>query len=45
MLARVVSDGIPAFMVGGWSDLYQRGGILNYTGLQNLWADRPLAPP
>ncbi|HUZ29562.1 MAG TPA: CocE/NonD family hydrolase, partial [Solirubrobacteraceae bacterium] len=24
MLARVVADGIPAYMVGGWSDLYQR---------------------
>ena len=45
MLARVVADGIPAFMVGGWSDLYQRGGILNYTGLQNLWAHRPLGAP
>ncbi len=45
MLARVVADRIPAFMVGGWSDLYQRGGILNYTGLQNLWAHRPLGAP
>ena len=45
MLARVVADRIPAYMVGGWSDLYQRGGILNYTGLQNLWAHRALGAP
>jgi hypothetical protein len=45
MLGRVVADGIPAYMVGGWFDLYQRGGILNYTGLQNLWARRPVGAP
>jgi putative CocE/NonD family hydrolase len=45
MLARVVADHIPAFMVGGWFDLYQRGGILNYTGLQNLWDHRPVGAP
>jgi len=45
MLATVVKDGIPAYMVGGWFDLYQRGGILNYTGLQNLWDHRPVGAP
>jgi hypothetical protein len=45
MLARVVANGIPAYMVGGWSDLYQRGGLLNYTGLQNLWAHRAVGAP
>jgi putative CocE/NonD family hydrolase len=32
-------------MVGGWFDLYQRGGILNYTGLQDLWAHRSVGAP
>jgi len=41
MLPKLIANRIPAYMVGGWSDLYQRGGILNYTGLQNLWAHRP----
>jgi putative CocE/NonD family hydrolase len=45
LLARIVANGIPAFMVGGWFDLYQRGGILNYTGLQNAWAHRPVSAP
>jgi putative CocE/NonD family hydrolase len=35
-LASVVSDHIPAFLVGGWNDLFQAGEPLNYVGLQNL---------
>jgi putative CocE/NonD family hydrolase len=44
-LQKVVQDHIPAFLVGGWNDLFQRGELLNYTGLQNLYDGRaPLAP-
>ena len=35
-LSAVVSDHIPAFLVGGWNDLFQSGEPLNYVGLQNL---------
>lgn len=44
-LADVVADHIPAFLVGGWHDLFQRGELLNYTGLQNLVAGRPVLGP
>ncbi len=37
-LKRVVRNGIPAFMVSGWFDVYQRGAPLNVAALQNLWA-------
>jgi len=40
-LAAVVADHIPAFLVGGWNDLFQAGEPLNYVGLQNLWDHRP----
>lgn len=45
MLDRVVANGVPAYMVGGWFDLYQRGGPLNFSGLQNAWAHRPVTAP
>ncbi len=35
-LASVVKDNIPAFLVGGWNDLFEQGEPLNYVGLQNL---------
>jgi putative CocE/NonD family hydrolase len=44
-LARIVYSGIPAFMVGGWFDLFQRGEMMNYAGLQNAWAGRPVYAP
>ncbi len=40
-LADVVHDHIPAFLVGGWNDLFQAGEPLNYVGLQNLYDGRP----
>jgi hypothetical protein len=40
-LAAVVNDHIPAFLVGGWNDLFQAGEPLNYVGLQNLFDGRP----
>jgi hypothetical protein len=40
-LAAVVADHIPAFLVGGWNDLFQAGEPLNYVGLQNDFDGRP----
>jgi len=45
MLEHVARNGIPAFMVGGWFDLYQRGEPLNYSGLQNASLGRPVTAP
>lgn len=45
MLARVVANGIPAYMVGGYFDLYQRGEPLDYSGLQNAYSGRPVGAP
>ncbi|HEV7977244.1 CocE/NonD family hydrolase [Amycolatopsis sp.] len=41
VLDEVVANGIPAYLVGGWDDLFQRGALMNYAGLQNAWAGRP----
>jgi putative CocE/NonD family hydrolase len=40
-LSAVVSDHVPAFLVGGWNDLFESGEPLNYVGLQNLYDGRP----
>jgi putative CocE/NonD family hydrolase len=45
ILQRVVSDNIPAFLVGGWNDLFQHGELLNYTGLQNAYNGRSIYAP
>lgn len=37
--------GIPAFLIGGWFDIFQRGEMLNYSGLQNAYAGRPVGAP
>src|SRR4051812_32702049 len=42
MLKKVVANRIPAFLVDGWNDLYQRGAMMNYAGLQNAFAGRPV---
>ncbi len=39
-LPAVVADQIPAFMVGGWNDLFESGEPLNYVGLQDLYDGR-----
>jgi putative CocE/NonD family hydrolase len=44
-LKTIVRNHIPAFMIGGWFDLFQRGAPLNYSGLQNAWAGRPVGAP
>jgi hypothetical protein len=41
VLGDVVSNGIPAYLVGGEFDLFQRGEPLNYSSLQNLYDGRP----
>lgn len=40
-LPAVVADHIPAFLVGGWNDLFESGEPMNYVGLQNLSDGRP----
>ena len=45
MLAQIVANHIPAFLVGGWYDLFQRGELLNYSGLQNAYDGRPVSAP
>jgi hypothetical protein len=44
-LAHVAALDIPTFLVGGWFDLFQRGEPLNYSGLQNAAAGRPVEAP
>jgi putative CocE/NonD family hydrolase len=45
VLRRVVDNGVPAFLVGGWYDLFQRGEPLNFSGLQNAYFHRPVGAP
>lgn len=45
VLDKIVANGVPAFMVGGWNDLFQRGAPLTYAGLQNAAAGRPVGAP
>ena len=37
-LDRVVRNGIPALIVSGWHDVYQRGAVLDFARLQNAWS-------
>lgn len=45
VLGQVVANRVPAYLVGGLNDVYQEGAPLNYAGLQNAWAHRPLTAP
>jgi hypothetical protein len=45
VLDDVVANGIPAYLVGGHFDLFQRGEPMNYAGLQNAYAHRPVGAP
>jgi hypothetical protein len=45
VLGKIVANGIPAYLVGGEYDLFQRGEPLNYAGLQNAWAGRAVNAP
>ncbi len=48
VLQKVVDNGVPAYIVGGQYDVFQRGEPLLYSGLQNAWSGRsvwePMAP-
>jgi len=44
-LSTVVAHHVPAFLVGGWYDLFQHGEPLNYIALQNLSDGRPAGAP
>ena len=44
-LKQVVRDHVPAYLVGGWYDIFQRGEPLNFTGLQNALAGRSVYAP
>jgi len=44
-LPAIVANGVPAYLVGGLYDVFQRGAPLNYAGLQNAWAGRPAHRP
>ena len=37
-LDRIVRNGIPALVVSGWHDVYQRGAVLDYAGFQNAFS-------
>lgn len=42
---QIVANGIPALLVGGWTDIFRRGAPLLYAALQNASVGRdPLAP-
>ncbi len=45
VLDKIVANGIPAYLIGGEFDLFQRGEPLNYAALQNAWAGRPVNAP
>jgi putative CocE/NonD family hydrolase len=45
VLPKIVAEHLPTFLVGGWNDLFQHGELLNYSGLQNLAAGRPVTAP
>ncbi|MEO6885912.1 MAG: CocE/NonD family hydrolase [Jatrophihabitantaceae bacterium] len=45
VLQKIVDNGIPAYLIGGEYDLFQRGEPMNYAGLQNAYARRPVGAP
>lgn len=45
VLRRVVANGIPAYLVGGEFDIFQRGEPVNYAELQNAWDHRDVIGP
>lgn len=45
VIRRVVANHIPAYLVGGEFDIFQRGEPMNYAAFQNAWDHRsPTAP-
>jgi len=45
VLAKVVANGIPAYLVGGEFDIFQNGEPLDYAALQNAYDGRPTTAP
>jgi hypothetical protein len=45
VLQKIVDNGIPAYLVGGEYDLFQRGEAMNYAGFQNAWSGRSVTAP
>jgi putative CocE/NonD family hydrolase len=45
ILARIVANGIPAYLVGGEFDIFQNGEPLNYAELQNAYDGRSVDAP
>jgi putative CocE/NonD family hydrolase len=45
VLARIVANHIPAYLVGGEFDIFQHGEPINYAELQNAWAGRGVTAP
>ena len=45
VIRRVVANHIPAYLVGGEFDIFQRGEPLNYAELQNAWDGRSATAP
>jgi uncharacterized protein len=45
ILARVVANHIPAYLIGGEFDIFQNGEPLNYAELQNAWDGRSVTAP
>ncbi len=45
VLARIVANHIPAYIVGGEFDIFQHGEPLDYAALQNAWAGRSVTAP
>ena len=44
-LAAIVRNKVAALLIGGWSDVFQRGEPLNYAGLQNAVSRRATGRP
>jgi len=42
---RIVKNRIPALLVGGWHDVFQRGSLMNFAALQNAYAGRRISAP
>ena len=40
VLAKIVANGIPAYLLGGEFDIFQNGEPLNYAALQNAYDGR-----
>ncbi len=45
VLQRIVANHIPAYLVGGEFDIFQRGEPTNYAELQNAWDHRGVTAP